>query len=145
MSGRLVFDDTKRVSAWVGDRCKQTSNWGDCYAIGAERDGEIVAGIVLNNYNGSNAFAHIAIEKPGKDTFALCRAFCDYAFRHCGLKRLTATASLENPELIEFDLKLGFENEFVMRDAARDGDLQVMVMWADKCPWLIEGGRYVRC
>lgn len=136
---RLV-NDKERIGAWVAARCRQTASWGSFYALGAERDGELVAGIVMNNYNGANAFAHIAIDRTGKDVFALCSAFCDYAFRFCGLRRLTATAGSNNPRLIAFDKKLGFEDEFVMIDAAPGGNLHVMVMRAETCKWLKDEG-----
>lgn len=105
--------------------------------MGAERNGELVAGIVLNNYNGSNATCHIAIDRPGKDTLALFREFCYYAFRLAKLNRLTGMVPADMPAVLAFDKKLGFEEEFVMRRAAPDGyDMHVLVMWADRCPWL---------
>lgn len=134
---RLVFEQKDRIGQWVADQVEQTAPWGSFYAMGAENDhGEIVAGIVLNNYNGANATAHIAIAKPGKYLHALLREFCNYAFVQCGLKRLTGMVPLSMPKVIAFDKKLGWEEEFVMKDGAPDGDMQVLVMWADKCPWL---------
>lgn len=136
MSQRLVFDERERVAKWVADKVDQKSDWGSFYAMGAERDGELVAGIVMNNFNGANAVAHIAIAKPGKDTYALFRAFSDYAFRQCGLRRLTGLVPSDMPKVLAFDLRLGFEEEFIMRSAAPDGhDMHVLVMWADTCPW----------
>jgi hypothetical protein len=41
------------------------------------------------------------------------------------------------PDVIRFDKHLGFEEEFVMKKAARDGhDLHILVMWPEKCRWL---------
>lgn len=137
MPSRLVFDDKQRVGAWVAERVEQSSSWGSFYAMGAERNGELVAGIVMNNYNGVNAFVHIAIAKPGKDTIKLFRAFADYAFRQCKLKRLTGLTPDNLAGVLAFDLKAGWEKEFTMLDAAPDGGpLHVVVMRPDKCRWV---------
>lgn len=134
---RLVFNEKERVGKWVADRVEQTASWGSFYAMGAERNGELVAGIVCNNYNGSNATAHIAVEKPGKDMIALFRAFCEYAFNHCKLRRITGMVPSDMPDVLEFDRHLGFEYEFLMKDAGPDGaDLHVLVMRPETCRWL---------
>lgn len=105
--------------------------------MGAERDGEIIAGIVLNNLNGSNATCHIAVAKTGKYLPELFRHFCEYAFRQCRLLRLTGLVPSDKPKVLAFDKHLGFEEEFLMKKAAPDGaDMHILVMWADTCRWL---------
>lgn len=137
MHNRLVLDEKERVGAWVAERVEQSAGWGDFYAMGAERNGELVAGVVLNNYNGANATAHICVTKPGKDMLLLFREFCVYAFRIAKLKRITGLVPADKPRVYAFDKHLGFEDEFVMRGAAPGGvDMHVLVMWHDKCPWL---------
>jgi hypothetical protein len=41
--------------------------------------------------------------------------------------------------IIRFDMRLGFEIEFIMKHAAVGADLVGLVMWADTCPWLPKG------
>lgn len=134
----LVHRDKERVAAWVAERIGVSGKWGGFYAIGVERDGELTAGIVMNNYSGTNATCHIAVSRPGKDMIALFKAFCDYAFNQCGMKRLTGIVPMSMPDVIEFDKKLGFEEEFVIKDGDMTGDLQMMVMWRDKCRWIAQ-------
>lgn len=137
MTTRFIFDDKHRVGAWVAGRTDQRCSWGDFYAMGAERDGEIVAGIVFNNFNGSNATCHIAISKPGKYLPSLFSEFCRYAFDVAGVNRLTGMVPSDMPKVLAFDKHLGFEEEFVMRGAAPGGaDMHVLVMWREKCRWL---------
>ena len=134
---RFVFDDKHRVGAWVAEQTGQTGGWGDFYAMGAERNGEIIAGIVFNNYNGSNATCHIAITKPGKYMPHLFRKFCDYAFNVAGVNRLTGMVPSDMPNVLKFDKHLGFEEEFVMKQGAPGGaDMHFLVLWRDKCKWL---------
>jgi RimJ/RimL family protein N-acetyltransferase len=139
MSAVLVFDEPQRIGAWVAAQVEQSASWGDFHAIGAVLDGEVVAGVVFNNYNGVNCTVHIAIVRRGRFLIELFRAVCDYAFRHCGLKRMTGMVPASKPQVLAFDLHLGFEEEFVMREAAFDGgDLPVLVMRPAGCRWLAQ-------
>jgi RimJ/RimL family protein N-acetyltransferase len=133
----LLFDQKDRVGAWVAQQVGQDTGWGDFYALGVEMGGEVVAGVVFNNYNAVNATAHIAIAKPCKAAREMIRHAFRYAFVECGLKRLTGMVPVSEPKTIAFDQHLGFEPEFIMESAAFDGGgLQVLVMWPDKCRWL---------
>lgn len=137
---RLVIDQKARVGAWVAAQVEQSASWGDFYAMGVENaEGELVAGVVVNNYNGSNATCHVAIVQAGKGLVLMLRAVADYAFRQCGLKRLTGMVPASNPRALAFDRHLGWEDEYVMPCGAHDGgDLHILVMWPDRCPWLKE-------
>ena len=132
----LVFDQSARVGAWVAERIGQQGSWGDFYAMGVEQDGQIVAGILLHNYNGANAICHVAIDKRPKKLVGLFRAVADYAFNHCKLKRVTGLVPTNLSKAIAFHKHVGFEEEFVLKDGAPGADLMVLVMWPDKCRWL---------
>lgn len=136
----LLFDQKERVGAWVAEQVEQKAEWGSFYAMGVEKDGEIVAGVVVNNFNGVNATCHIAISYKTREILDLIRHVCRYAFVQCGLKRLTGMVPVSKPRVLAFDKHLGFEEEFVMRHAAHDGGaLVVLVLWPEKCRWL--GGK----
>ena len=134
--GTIIYDQTARVSAWVAAKMGRTVAFAGHYAMGLERNGDMVAGIVMDNFNGRNAFPHIAIERPGKDLILLLRAFCHYAFHLCGLKRLTAFVDASNDKVLAFDRHIGFVDEFVMPDGAPDGELIVLVMRRETCRWI---------
>lgn len=132
----LVFDQKEAVGAWVAQQVGQTCEWGSFYALGIVRDGEIIAGVVFNNFNGANATCHIAISKFSRVMPAMIEHGCRYAFEFCGLKRLTGMVPSNEPKILAFDKHLGFEEEFVMKDGAPGADMHVLVMWPDKCRWL---------
>ncbi len=133
----LIFDQKARVGEWVARQVGQSASWGDFYAMGLEQDGEIVAGIVFNGFNKHNATAHIAVSKPSRMFLELLEHAAGYAFNQCGLKRLTGLVEMSNTKAMALDRHIGWEEEFVMRSAAADGgDLQVFVLWPDKCRWL---------
>lgn len=134
---RLVFDERERVARWVAQGGDPLARYGNYYAMGAERDGELVAGIVVDHLAaGANAYAHITITKPGKDTFALIRAFFDYAFNQCKLKRVSGMCPSTNSKALAFEKRIGFEVEFVIKDGAAGGDMLLMVIRPETCKWL---------
>jgi len=128
---RLIFDDKKRVGAWVAEEVGQRTSWGSFYAMGAEVDGKIVSGVVFNNFNESNATAHIAVSKPNKLLLELLdHAVIEYAFGTCGLKRLTGLVAEDNSKALKLDKHIGFEEEGVMKQAGSEGqDTILLVLW----------------
>ncbi|CAB5220132.1 hypothetical protein UFOVP232_58 [uncultured Caudovirales phage] len=132
----LVLDQKERIGAWVARKVGQGGDWGGFNAFGITQGDEVIAGVVINNYNGANATCHIAIAKHTRMIFPLFEAVCGYAFRQCGLKRLTGMVPSNEPHIIQFDKHLGFEEEFVMKDGAPGADMHILVMWPDKCRWL---------
>lgn len=136
---RLVFDDRERVGRWVAHGGDPLARYGNYYAMGAERNGEMVAGIVVDHLaEGANAFTHIRVTKPGKDLHALLRAFFDYAFNQCRLKRVSGMCPSTNAKALAFDKKVGFEVEFVIKDGVPGGDMLLLVMRPESCKWLVK-------
>ena len=126
----LIFDDKDRVGEWVAEKVDQVSSWGDFYAMGAEVKGEIVSGVVFNNFNESNSTCHIAVSKPNKLFLELLDHAYGYAFGQCGLKRLTGLVASDNHKALKLDKHIGFVEEGVMRQAGRQGqDIITLVLW----------------
>lgn len=136
----LVTDQKDVFAAYVARKVDQKSSWGSFYAMGiVDTDKrEIVAGVVINNFNGVNATAHIAMEPGvGRTLLKMFEAVADYAFNQCKLKRLTGMVPASKPDVLKFDLNVGWEEEFVMQDAAFDGGpLHVLKMTPATCRWL---------
>jgi hypothetical protein len=105
--------------------------------MGAERNGELVAGIVIDHMlEGANGFAHVAVTKPGKDTYALISAFFDYAFNQCKLKRVTAMCPSTNTKALAFDKGVGFVEEHRIVNGVPGGDMVILGMLPETCKWL---------
>ena len=100
-------------------------------------EAKLLAGAWFEKYNGVNMNIHIAA-MPGAAW--LNREFLwycfHYAFEICNCKRLTGYVEASNFAARRFDEHLGFELEFVQKDAAPGGDMLVYVMWREKCRWL---------
>lgn len=138
----LITDHPDVFAGWVANRVGMTGSWGSYYAMGlVDTDkNAIVAGVVMHDFNGSNAVAHIAMDQGvGRAMIKLFKAVCDYAFRQCKMKRLTGLVPASKPRVLAFDKKLGFEEEFVIPCGAEDGDMHMLVLWPHKCRWLAGG------
>lgn len=134
-NSQLLLNSRAYVGTWVALQTGQTGDWGSFNAFGIEVNDALVAGVVINNINGANATVHIAIARPSKLLHQLFAVVCDYAFNQLGLLRLTGMVPTDEPKTIAFDKKIGFEEEFVMKDGAPGADMQFLVMWHDKCRW----------
>jgi RimJ/RimL family protein N-acetyltransferase len=130
---KLIFDEKARVADWVAERVGQLSPWGGYYAMGAETNGELVAGVVFNNFTDSNATAHLAISKPTKRVLDLLDHAFLYAFSTCGLRRLTAPVEESNAKSLQVCRHIGFVPEAVMAQAGTDGqDIHLLVLWPER-------------
>jgi len=131
-TSRLIFDDKERVGQWVAQQVDQEASWGDHYAMGAELNGELVSGVVFNNFNQSNATSHIAVSTPTKLFLKLIDNAFVYAFGQCKLRRLTGLVTEDNHKALRLDKHIGFQEEGVMKQAGLHGqDVIVLVLWPE--------------
>lgn len=140
---RIVCDRKEEVGAFVAERIGvgSPSAFGDYNAIGVVQGERIVSGVVYTDFNGANCWMHVATEVP-LTRYLLAVGF-DYPFNRLGCQRVTGWVEESNDEAVRLDKHLGFEVEFVMPRAARDGgNVLVMRMFKEDCRFLKLGGRY---
>ena len=115
----------------------ETEGWANHTAVGLERHGEIIAGVVYENYTGPNIFAHIA-GIPGRRwmTRNFLYAIFHYPFVRLGVERITAPVEAANEDALKLNRHFGFQNEAVLRGAMPSGDLILMVMWKQNCRFI---------
>lgn len=132
-----IVYDADRIGPWVCERAGGTWLPGRGTAIGLQRDGELVAGVLYEDFNGANVIMHVASDGTGawltKDYLRTCFA---YPFEQLGCKRVTGIVPSSNEKALAFDTHLGFEVEAVLTEAHPDGDLVVLSMRRDDCRWL---------
>ena len=137
MSNRLEFS-TGRVFSFV-NALTPLSMVAGMTAIGLERDGELIAGVVYEGINPHNAWMHVAA-KPGARwlTRAYLTACFAYPFVQCGVKRVRGYVSATNLQARRFDEHLGFKPEAVLEGAAADGgDVVIYVMPRKDCRYVV--------
>lgn len=138
MTKRIVFNEDKRVCEWVAARVDEEDFGEYARGIGLEKDGELVAGVVYNNYNKTNVYMHVAVEYGGK---YLTRSFVTccfaYPFVQLGVNRVTGLVRVDNLPAQKFDEHLGFKREGLVRRACEDGtDMILYGMLREECKWL---------
>ena len=129
-TSRLIFDDKERVGAWVADRVGFFSPFGGFYAMGAELDGELTSGVVVQSWTNTTAIAHLAVSKPTKLMAELFDHTIAYVFGQLGLRRLTAYVDADNEKSLKLTSHIGFVDEAILQGAGDNGvDIHVRVLW----------------
>ena len=112
------------------------SDWSACQSIGLEKDGELVAGVVFDYFNGASICMHVASDGP----HWLNRDFLWYSFwypfEELKCKRVTGLIPEINIPSRRFAEHLGFTPEARLADAHPFGDVIVYRMFKDQCRWL---------
>ncbi len=106
--------------------------------LGLERDGELIAGVLYEGYNGQNVWMHVAAV-PGTQwmTRDFLRYCFHYPFNEMGVARVSGYVNASNKEARRLDEHLGFKPEAVIRGAAPDGDdVIIYAMWREDCRFL---------
>lgn len=106
-------------------------------ALGLERDGELIAGVIYEGFNGHNIWMHCAI--PGRLTREFIRACFHYPFVQLGCKRVSGYVEASNAKARRFDEHLGFKPEARLRGAASDGgDVILYAMTREGCRYVAQ-------
>ncbi len=133
----VIYGQDKRVCAWVAERVSETE-FISARGLGLEQDGELIAGVVYENYTGKNITMHVAAV-PGKrwlNKDFLYRSFA-YPFLQLNCNRVTGLVKADNLEAQKFDEHLGFKREGLLRQACEDGtDLILYGMLKTECRWI---------
>lgn len=127
--------DADFVAPWVFSKAGGVWFPGSGSSIGKLKNGELVAGVVYDHYNGVNIHASIAGVGNWADRDFLWKIF-DYPFNQIGAKRMTAMICSTNRKSIDLVTKMGFNLEAKLRGATSKGDLLLYVMFKDECKYL---------
>lgn len=126
------------IGTWVANKLKLDVNRWDSYqAFGVIKEQELIAGVILNRFNGNDITLHVAsIDKAWLSKEFLYHLF-HYVFDVCGCLRCTSLVDAKNIHVLDFDNKLGFIQEGKARKAGRDGDdLIILGMLREECRFL---------
>lgn len=131
---RLIIGDDARVGPWV---CARTGGeYSGGTTIGMERGGELIAGVLFDNWNGRSMAMHVAGEGTHWLTRTYLRVAFTYAFKQMKATKLLGLVDASNDAARRFDEHLGFRLEARVADAAPRGDLLIYSMTAAQCRYL---------
>ena len=106
--------------------------------LGLIKDEEMIAGVLFDDYNGSNMWMHVAA-MPGRRwmTRDFLYATFAYPFLQLNLKRLSGWVEADNLDARRFDEHIGFKQEAVLKQAGRNGvDVIVYSMFKEDCRFI---------
>lgn len=132
MGRHLVAGPT--VGHWVAERAGGTFSPSSSTAIGLEKDGEIVAGVMYENWNGKSIVAHMAAS--GRLTRSFLGAIFRYAYVKCGVDKVILPISSGNVKSNKFAQSLGFKEEARLVDADPLGDIILYSLKKSDCRFL---------
>ena len=103
-------------------------------AMGLERDGELVAGTIFENWNGRSVVCHIAWHRV---TPAYVAAVYDYAYNVANVDKIIGPISSNHTRALKLVSKMGFSEEARIKNAAHDsGDIVLMTQTPERCRYL---------
>lgn len=132
---RLIFNENERVAHWCKERLPHFLGWGGGYlAIGYERSGELVGGVVFTLYSHPNIVMACVLEAPLTRKFL--RALFFYPFLQLKCERITLMIDDDNLKSIHLVEHVGFKKEGCMRGARVGGDVYIYGLIREECRWL---------
>jgi hypothetical protein len=137
---RIVTQNEMDIAGWVSCQLGFLGSFGGpIKALGwTDLDGNLCAGVVMEQFSGTNAYIHVAASGKRWLQRPFLHALFGYLFVTCGLKRITGLVEKKNEAALKFDLHVGFEQECVIKDGVDGDDIIVLVMWRNKCRWIKE-------
>lgn len=127
----------QRVVEWVAKRTNEFGNFGAAQGIGWTKEGQLVAGVVYNEFNGASVCMHVAAV-PGARWLVreyLWTCF-DYPFNQLKVQRVTGLVGEGNIAARKFDEHLGFTLETTLERAHPTGRTLVYRMFKEDCRWI---------
>ena len=134
---KRIVVDTDRIVAFVREYYGLSRSDGQ-KGIGLETDGELVGGVVFDDWTIHNIFMHVA-SKPGVNwlTRDFLRIVYDYPFNQLGCSRVSAWIEDSNIRSKKFCEHLGYKKEALLSGAARDGgDVHIYRMRKEECKYV---------
>lgn len=124
----------EHVVSWVAKQTNDFGNFGCAVGIGWLHEGEIVAGVAYNEYNGPNINAHISVTRSLTRKFV--KVIFDYPFNQAKVNRVTCLIGEDNHKSRRLCQHFGFKEETRLEGAHPGGDLIIYRLFRDECKWL---------
>jgi len=132
-----VYGHDAAVARWVQERAPHAQNgFRDFVAIGIEREGELVAGVVYNEYRGHSIHASIASSTPRWASRGTLAGIFAYPFVQLNCRRITVYTGKTMIPVRQFLERLGFQQEGVVREGFDDDDCVIYGMLKEECQWI---------
>lgn len=134
----ITYTSGETVSVWMLERLPCVKRWMDQYVtFGVCIDGELKAGVVFDQYTGSDICMHVVVEDRRAVTREALKAAFSFPFVTLGCQRVTGLVPARNVKARRFDEGLGFVLEGIKKQAFEDGEDELIFgMLKEDCRWL---------
>lgn len=138
----IICGQKERVGLWVADRIGNLTPWHCFEAIGIEKDGNIVGGVVIDNYiTEARCSIHCAGDGKNWLTREFLRVVFDYVFRQLKCNAVLNIIDGNNYASLKFTGHLGFKEIYRVKGGSQNGeDAVLMEMQKTDCRWIKHKG-----
>src|SRR4051812_4617678 len=105
---RIVVRENDYVGPWIAEHGGGVYREGS-QCIGLEKDGKLIAGVLIDFDNGASVFMHVAASTPHWLDREFLRVCFDYAFRQLRSNVVIGLVASTNEKARRFDEHLGFK------------------------------------
>lgn len=134
---RIILNDSSRVGAWVAQQIGRKVEWAAYGAIGVELDGELIGGVVMNEFEpGRRCFIHVAAtSKKWLSRDLIIAVFsCIFIRNRCNVA--LATVDADNRPSLKLCAGIGFNEACRVPFGAGECDMVLLAMQRSECKWL---------
>jgi hypothetical protein len=132
-----IVSDKDLIGPWVFAKVGHPWYPEGREAIGIVRDGEVLAGTIIEDYTGCCAQMHIAIAHPHVPLRKFVVAGFHYVFEYLNCRQVLGFVKSTNTKALKFDVRLGFEAIAIVPNVYPGGvDLVILRMERSRCPWI---------
>lgn len=141
MAAKLIYGEEGRLLPWAAERIGVQQFRRDAYAIGLERDGEVVAVVVFDTFSDCDCNIHIASDGTSRwMNRALLAATFAYPFLQLGFRRITGLVAEDNQQALALNEHLGFQREGYHPEGAGEGVAMItMGLLKKNCRFIHKG------
>lgn len=119
---RLVLGRDADVAYWTASHIPHVHGFGLATAIGVEKDGDLVAGIVYSDYNPIYKTMQVSMAAidPRWAQKGVIRALLHYPFEQVGIRKLWSIIPQTNERALRFNVGIGFKKEATLANQFGD-------------------------
>ena len=133
----IVLNQKERISDFLVEQGVSDVGYTQYEAIGLEKDGKIVAGVIYDWYEeNARCSTHIAAVGKHWMTKKFLWMIFDYPFNQLNVNVIVNTVSSANTKSIKFTEHLGFTEVARIPNGFKDGDLIIYTLHKENCKWI---------
>lgn len=137
MTKKIILNDPDRVGEWVAHHIGRKVGWSAWYAIGVEKCGQLIGGVVMNEFvPGQRCFIHVAATDRrwlSRDLIATV-FYCAFIRNRCQV--ILATIDADNTNSLRLTIGIGFNEVCRVPGGSGHCDLVILAMHRAACRWL---------